>query len=64
MWVWFLAPPVSHTHEGKLMKKKSILTRVACLIGVVALAGAVTACGNTSDNKYWNAEPQEHYRPQ
>lgn len=46
------------------MKKKSILTRVACLIGVVALAGAVTACGNTSDNKYWNAEPQEHYRPQ
>lgn len=46
------------------MKKKSILTRVAYLVGAFALAGAVTACGNISDNKYWNAEPQEHYRPQ
>lgn len=44
--------------------KKSILSRVAYLIGAVALAATVTACGNTSDNKYWNAEPEEHYRPQ
>ena len=43
--------------------KKSLLSRVAYLVGAVALAATVTACGNTSDNKYWNQEPAEHHRP-
>lgn len=43
---------------------KKHFSRVAAIFGAIALAAGLTACGNIEDNKYWNAEPEEHYRPQ